>query len=154
MKANTRLFGEIEVSEDKIITVEQGIIGFPEMKRFTLIFDVEKEGKDTIMWLQSLDDGCFAMPVMNPKIAVSDYTPNVDDELLKPLGKLKDEDVYILTTVTIPQGKVEEITINLKAPVIINLANNKGCQLIVEDDYPVKHKIYDILKNRNEKAGE
>ena len=42
MKANTRLFGEIEVSEDKIITVEQGIIGFPEMKRFTLIFDVEK----------------------------------------------------------------------------------------------------------------
>ena len=66
----------------------------------------------------------------------------------------KDEDVYILTTVTIPQGKVEEITINLKAPVIINLANNKGCQLIVEDDYPVKHKIYDILKNRNEKAGE
>lgn len=154
MKAETRLFGEIEISEDKIITMEQGIIGFPEMKYFTLIFDAEKEDKDTIMWLQSMDDGCFAMPVMNPRIAVPEYAPNVDEELLKPLGGLEDEDIYILTTVTIPQGKVEDITINLKAPFIINLANNKGCQIIVEDDYPVKHKIYDVLKSRKEKAGE
>lgn len=154
MRAETRLFGKIEIPEDKIIIMEQGIIGFPEMKHFTLIFDAEKEEKDTIMWLQSMDDGCFAMPVMDPRIAVPQYTPNVDEELLNPLGKMEDEDVYILTTVTIPQGKVEDITINLKAPFIINLANNKGCQIIVEDDFPVKHKIYDALKSRKEKAGE
>lgn len=154
MKAETRLFGEIEIADDKIITIEQGIIGFPDMQHFTLIFDAEKEEKSEIMWLQSMDDGCFAMPVIDPKVIVPTYAPNVEEELLKPLGELKDEDVYILTTLTIPQGKVEEISMNLKAPFVINMANNKGCQIIVEDDYPVKYKIYDILQSRKEKAGE
>lgn len=43
MKAATRLFGEIEIDESKIITFEDGIIGFPDMKKFTLIFDEEKK---------------------------------------------------------------------------------------------------------------
>ncbi len=45
MKAATRLFGEIEIDESKIITFEDGIIGFPDMKKFTLIFDEEKRGQ-------------------------------------------------------------------------------------------------------------
>ena len=51
MKAATRLFGEIEIDESKIITFEDGIIGFPDMKKFTLIFDEEKEGRPSIHFL-------------------------------------------------------------------------------------------------------
>lgn len=36
MKATTRLFGEIEIGEEKIVTIEQGIIGFPNLNHFTL----------------------------------------------------------------------------------------------------------------------
>ena len=43
MKANTRLFGEIDIDEEKIITLENGMIGFPDLRKFTLIFDKEKE---------------------------------------------------------------------------------------------------------------
>ena len=43
---------------------------------------------------------------------------------------------------------------NLKAPLIINMDTHKGVQLIVEDDYPVKYKVYQILKDQKEKAGE
>ena len=69
MKANTRLFGEIDIQEDKIVTLEQGIIGFPELKKFTLIYDSEKgDDSDTIMWFQSLDEPQFAMPVMQPSL--------------------------------------------------------------------------------------
>ena len=45
MKVETRLCGEIEVSEDKIIHFAEGIIGFPDCKDFTLIFDEEKGEK-------------------------------------------------------------------------------------------------------------
>ena len=31
MKAKTRLFGEIDIADDKIITLEKGMIGFPEL---------------------------------------------------------------------------------------------------------------------------
>ena len=43
MKANTRLFGEIDIADDKIITLEDGMIGLPEYRNFALIFDEEKE---------------------------------------------------------------------------------------------------------------
>ena len=45
MKANTRLFGEIDIEDDKIITMDGGMIGFPFLQKFTLIFDEEKEKK-------------------------------------------------------------------------------------------------------------
>ena len=44
MKADTRLFGEIDIQDDKIITLKEGIIGFPDLQHFTLIYDEEKEG--------------------------------------------------------------------------------------------------------------
>gem|GEM_PF-3088328 len=54
MKVNTRLFGEIEVAEDRIITFTQGLMGFEEYTRYTLIYNSEKKGR--IMWLQRLDE--------------------------------------------------------------------------------------------------
>ena len=45
MKAVTRLFGTIDVADDKIITMERGMIGFPNFTHFALIFDEEKKDK-------------------------------------------------------------------------------------------------------------
>ena len=154
MKANTRIFGEIEIEDDKIITLEKGMIGFPKLNHFALIYDEEKESKyNSIMWLQSMDDPDIAFPVMMPNLVKEDYKPNVSEEMIAPLGTLTDENTYLLVTVTVPK-KVEDFSVNLKAPVVINMDNHKGVQLIVEDDYPVKYKIYDILKKKKEKAGE
>lgn len=151
MRVETRLCGTIEVSEDKIIHFADGIIGFPDCKDFTLIFDEEKGEKRSICWLQSLDEPVFALPVMDPLIVKQDYNPMVEDELLKVLGELKEENTFILVTVTVPE-QIEALSVNLKAPIIVNADTRKACQLIVEDDYPVKYKIYELLKAR--KAGE
>ena len=153
MKANTRLFGEIEIEEEKIINMEQGIIGFPDLKQFTLIFDSERREKSGIMWLQSMDDGDVSIPVMAPSDLIADYNPTVNYELLEFLGELTPDNTYVLVTVTVPQ-KIEDISVNLKAPIIINMSTNKGCQIIVEDDYAVRHKIYDLIKDGKGKAGE
>ncbi len=154
MKAETRLFGTVDIADDKIITLEKGMIGFPKLNRFALIFDEEKERKDSsIMWLQSMDDTDVAFPVMVPDAVREDYKPNVNEEIVAPLGTLTDENTYILVTVTVPK-RVEDFSVNLKAPIVINMDNRRGIQLIVEDDYPVKYKVYDVLKKKKEKAGE
>ena len=54
MKINTRIFGEVEIADEKIITFENGIIGFPDMKHFTLRHDEEKGTKERIWYLQSM----------------------------------------------------------------------------------------------------
>lgn len=153
MKAATRLFGEIEIDESKIITFEDGIIGFPDMKKFTLIFDEEKEGKPSISWLQSMDEPEVAFPVMDPLLVCETYNPSVEDELLKNLGTIKEDNLYVLVTVTVPQD-IKELAVNLKAPIVINTDTRKASQIIVEDDLPVRYRIYEILEEAKKKAGE
>ena len=152
MKADTRMFGEIDIEDSKIIRLEQGIVGFPDMKNFALIFDADRGEKSVIKWFQSMDDPVFAMPVLEPYEMKEDYAPAVSDEFCGSLGGLTKENAFILVTVTVPE-KIEEISINLKAPIIINTDNNQGAQLIMEEDYPVKYKIYDRIK-RDPKEGE
>lgn len=153
MKAATRLFGEIEIDESKIITFEDGIIGFPDMKKFTLIFDEEKEDRPSISWLQSMDEPEIAFPVMDPLFVCETYNPSVEDELLKNLGIIKEDNLYVLVTVTVPQD-IKELAVNLKAPIVINTDTRKASQIIVEDDLPVRYRIYEILEEAKKKAGE
>ena len=153
MQANTRLFGTIDIPEEKIIVLENGMIGFPEMRNFALIFDAEKEKNRKIQWLQSMDEPEVAFPVIDPTFIKEDYKPTINTEILKPLGELTEENTFVLSTVTVPKD-LEKMSINLKAPIIINSETNKGVQIIVEDDMPVKYMIYDLLKRRKEKAGE
>lgn len=148
MRADTRLFGTIDIADDKIITLENGMIGLPEYKRFALIFDEEKEKKPaSVMWLQSMDDSQTAFPVMRPETVKPDYNPSVGDELQDMLGELTEENVYVLVTLT-ACADVRDTSVNLKAPIVINIETRKGCQIIVEDDYPVKFKIYDAVQAR------
>lgn len=154
MKVETRVFGTIEVEEDKIITMEKGMIGFPNLNCFVLNFDKEKSDKKfKIMWLQSLDDGTIAFPVIDPTLVIPTYAPSVSEELLAPLGTLTDENTYVLVTVTVPKN-IENFSANLKAPIVINMDTQKGAQVITEEDYPVKYKIYELLKETKQKAGE
>ena len=154
MKAVTRAFGTIEIEDDKIITMAKGMIGFPELTHFALIFDEDKKEKEfKIMWLQSMDDGDIAFPVTDPIYIIEDYNPSVNAEILAPLGEMTEENTYLLSTVTVPKN-IEDFSMNLKAPIVINMDTNKGAQVITEDDYPVKFKIYDLLKANKEKAGE
>lgn len=152
MRITTRLFGEIEVSEDKIITFPGGIIGFPEMQKFTLIFDEEKGTNAGIRWMQSLDEAGFALPVMDPLVVKADYNPEVDDELLKGLGNIGPDNLLVLVTVTVP-ADLTKMSVNLQGPIVINVEERKACQVIIDgEDFPIKYPIYDILQAR--KGGE
>lgn len=152
MKIDTRAFGEVVIEDEKIIHFPAGIVGYSDLTEFALIHDEEK-GIGAIHWLQSVQEPGFAMPVMDPLIVKPDYNPEVDDELLKHIGELDPEEVLILVTVTVPKD-LTRMSVNLKGPIVINTAEKKACQVIVEgDEYPVKFPIYDILKGQK-KAGE
>lgn len=153
MKITTRVFGEIEIDDSKIICFPAGIIGFPEMKDFALVFDEEKGKNTPIKWLQSLQEPEFAMPVMDPLLIVKDYNPEVEDNYLISLGEMTAEDTLVLVTVTVPKD-MSKMSINLQAPIIINADSKKAIQIIVNtEQYPVKYYIYDILQNMK-KEGE
>lgn len=143
MQIKSRVFGEIEIDDDKILTFEKGIIGFEEYKKYTLLFDSEKGPNAGIMWLQSVDEASLAFPVVDPTHVYEGYNPVVEDEWLQPIGNFDNEDeLYVLCVLTVPSD-LTQITANLKAPLIMNTTTKKGCQIIVNnDEYDVRYNIY------------
>lgn len=149
MKLQTKAFGEIEIDESKKLIFGQGMIGYPDFTEFFLLHDIERKAKGAISWLQSADDECFALPVIDPLLIKKDYNPMIDEEILTSLGSVDDEFV-VLTTIRVPPD-ITQMTVNLKAPIIINAATQKGCQVIVEDDgCAVRVPVYEILKGIKE----
>lgn len=146
MHIETRVFGEVDIEESKIITFEKGIIGFPQLQKFALVYDEEKGVKAGIRYLQSLDEPAFALPVMDPLYVAPDYNPEVEDELLQPLGEITPDNLFVLVTVSVPKD-IKNISVNLQAPLIINADERKAAQIIVEgEEYKVKYPIYEILQ--------
>lgn len=146
MLVKTRHFGEINLDENKIIYFENGILGFENYKRYTLLYDEDDGERHDISWLQSLDEPELAIPVISPFLIKADYNPEVEDELLKPLGELTEDNLVVIVSITVPP-ETEKISANLKAPFIINSSSRKGSQVITENpDYEVKYYFYDQLK--------
>lgn len=154
MIAKTKFFGEMELDDDKVLEFPNGIIGFEDYKKYAILYDEDENGIEKISWLQSLDEPALALPVVNPLSVVSEYSPMIEDELLKPLGNPADKDLLFLLALTVPSD-MTKVTANMKAPFIINSVERKGVQLIVDNaDYPVKFNVYESVQKMKEKAGE
>ncbi|MBM7559606.1 flagellar assembly protein FliW [Marinitoga litoralis] len=137
-KYNTK-FGELEIAENDIIYFENGIPGFENLKKFYVYFSKETF---PIQWLISLDNLDITFPIIDPLLVRVDYSFDLPKDLVEYLEVNEPEDVKIFTIMTIPHGDPENITVNLKAPVLISKINNKGIQLILDDDeYHLKHNV-------------
>jgi flagellar assembly factor FliW len=127
-------------------------VGFPELTDFALIHDSEKENDTAEKWLQSMQEAAFAMPVVDPLVVKPDYNPEVEDELLKPIGELNPDSTLVLVSLTVPSD-ITKMTVNLQAPIVVNAEEMKACQIIVDTEkYPVRFPIYDIM-NELKKEG-
>lgn len=154
MLVKTKHFGEIDLDENKVITFEDGIIGFEDCKRYTILYNSEEGERSTISWLQSLDTPELALPVISPLSVMVDYNPIIEDDVLQPIGELTEENVIILLTLSVPSD-ITRMTVNLKAPLVINADTKKGCQIIAENpDYVIKYNIYEQVKKSKEAKGE
>lgn len=154
MRITTRYFGEIEIDDQKILTFEEGLIGFENLKKFTLIYNNETKYEKTINWLQSLDEPMVAFPVINPFDIMADYNPIINDEILDSLGELKEDSTAVFLTLTVPSD-ISKMTTNLKAPIVVNAENKKGCQVIAENpEYMIKYNIYDVIQRMKKECKE
>ncbi len=83
MKINTSRFGEIEVNENDLINMPEGLIGFPELTHFILL---DHDIDSPFRWLQSTNDPEMAFVVLSPLSFRPDYLVEVGEE---EIGSLK-----------------------------------------------------------------
>ncbi len=143
MEINTTRFGELSVNKEDILSFTEGILGFESLKRF---FIVDPGDSTLILWLQSIDDGSVAFPIIEPKIFKPDYVAKL---MPSDLNSIELEDISssrIYTVLTIPSD-ITQMSANLKAPIVINNDKKLARQIVLQDSkLSVKFEMYKELK--------
>lgn len=133
MKLQTKYLGEITVEKSKIITFPTGIPGFQDEKEFVLLNLPGEDSTGLFQVLQSVKTSHLAFIVTNPYYFYEAYEFKLSESLLKHLDINSQEEVTVLTIVTV-KDPFAESTINLKAPIIINHEKHLGKQFILDTD--------------------
>lgn len=121
------------------ILFEKGIPGFESYNYFNVNMI---EGNERFYNIVSKEDSNIGFVSISPFDIKKDYEIDLDDEFVKELDIKEEKDVLVLCLITL--GKtLKDSTANLKAPIIINIKNNRGKQLILQDD---KYKIKEPLE--------
>ena len=139
-KVNTVRFGAIEIDESKVVRFEQGIPAFEDEHEFLII---PYDETSPYVFLQSLSTPDLAFLMTMPFIFFPEYEFEVDDDSLARLGIKGQDDLLIYVLLTLPGGKVQEMTANLMAPVIINTTNMQARQIVLDKSrYNTKHRLF------------
>lgn len=142
MKVETKHFGELDVEEKDIIFFENGLIGFDELKRFVILLP---ESDIPFRWFQSLETPDIAFVIINPLLILSDYKVKITKVDMASLQADSIDDLEIYSIVTIPDN-INEMTINLIGPIILNSLKGTAKQIIIDNsNYGIKYSLINAL---------
>lgn len=148
MKIDTKKFGKIDIDKNCIIKFKEGIIGFEDLKEFTLL-DFLKDSP--FKWLQSLEDPSVAFVVCDPWQFFKDYKPEIGDDQRDDIYLAEGDPVTLFSIATVPND-ITKASLNLLSPVIINPKKMIGKQIILYNSkYNTKHSIFKVIKVNKEK---
>ncbi|MDZ4817804.1 MAG: flagellar assembly protein FliW [Planctomycetota bacterium] len=135
MNVTTTRFGRLEIEADDVLLFPTGILGMEDCRHWVLLADSQN---DALGWLQSLSRAEIAMAVVSPRRFVPEYQLRVPRSEISPLeiDDLKQTQVLLIV------GKNDEgITLNLKAPLVLNIERRLGRQVIANGDQSVQFPV-------------
>ena len=135
MNINTTRFGALTIDESDVLTFVDGLIGMEACRRWVLLADAQNPA---LAWLQSLERAEVALAVVSPRRFVPDYECRVAQRDIQPLGLSDPNDAQVLTIISQANGS---LALNLKAPLVIHLAERLGRQIVARDDHAVQHRL-------------
>ncbi len=149
MKIQSKPYGEIEIEEDKIVTIKDGLFGFEDKEKYVII---GKEEEQPFEWLQAVDQQDLAFVVVQPQLIRPDYQLSVLPEDYRDIEVETSEDFTIYTIVVVPEDP-DEMTVNFRGPILINQNNLLGKQVVNQiEEYSVRHKVLDELEGAGEES--
>jgi flagellar assembly factor FliW len=122
-----------EVETVPTLELVQPILGFPAARHFTIV-----DHHDSLLrTLQCLDDTALRFLVVPPNVFYPEYAPVVSDQVVEDLEIVDESDVLLLVLLTAPDG-LGTATVNLRAPLVINVRTRRAAQVVLEDqDHPL-----------------
>jgi flagellar assembly factor FliW len=147
LKIATSRFGEIEIDKESIVRMPEGMLGFGEIKDYVLI--QHNEGSP-FLWYQAVDDPTVAFVVVDPFTFFPDYEVLLSKGDLDVLEARDLGSLAVFAVVVIPENP-EEMTANLRGPIVINTDNKIARQVVLTDGrYSPQHSIMEEMRQHTE----
>lgn len=139
MQIVNRQLGAIDVDEQRILFLPEGLPAFEELRRFALI---ETPGLAPFQWLVSVDEPEVAFAVVNPVFARPDFEAELTDEDARVIEARPGDPLASLVIVNVSESRV---TANLRGPIVVNGRNRRARQLVLHrPDYAVDCPLHEI----------
>lgn len=139
MLIQTKFLGEVEINESEILTFEQGLPGFPDNKKFILL---ALDADLPLALLQSIEEVQIGFVVAFPFAFKKDYAFDLSEEDKEELKLTQEQDVLTYNVMTLKEN-FSDSTMNLLAPIIINMKEKLGKQIVLQDNdnYPLRYQV-------------
>lgn len=118
-------FGALEIDEASVLELPDGLIGLPGTAYALIATGIASP----FNWLHSAEHADLALPVTNPWLFFPEYEVRVPDEDARRLD-LDDPTAAEILCVVRAAPKLEEFTINLAAPIVVNTVEQCARQII------------------------
>lgn len=122
--------GEVNYTDADIITLSAPLLGFPDLNDFLLIAN---DKSYPFLWFQSVQDKDICFILVEPELFIAEYAPKLNKREYKILGVDEDSKPKIFAIVVVPD-QPKNSTMNLRAPLIVNVEKKLAKQVILEDD--------------------
>jgi flagellar assembly factor FliW len=135
MRITTTRFGRIDVDAGDILRFPSGLPGLEDCREWALLADA---ANDALGWLQSTTRGDVALAVVSPRRFVPEYQVRIPRSELTPLsiGDMRQAQVVVVVG---QNGR--GLTLNLKAPIVINLEDRTGRQVVASGELPLQYEL-------------
>lgn len=138
MIVNSLVLGEVEIEDKQAICFEHGMPGFEQLKTFVLL---PIEPGLPFSYLQSLEEAEVAFLLTDPFIFYPTYDIQLSDSVIDELRIVDEKDVQVWAVVTMKED-IRSATMNLLAPIVINMKEASGRQIILQNtEYVTKHLL-------------
>lgn len=138
MRINTSRFGRIDVAAGDVIRFPSGLPGLEDCREWALLADATN---DALGWLQSTTRGDVALAVVSPRRFVPDYQVRIPRSELTPIDI---SDIRQAQIVVVVGTTGTTLTLNLKAPIVINLEGRTGRQVVASGELPLQYELTSV----------
>ncbi|OPA75818.1 flagellar assembly protein FliW [Paenibacillus selenitireducens] len=121
----------IQELDGKVIQLNGSLLGFGHLQEFSIH---AVEGNRLFALLQSKEEEGVGFVVASPFSFFTSYTFEIAEEDKEAIDLLKPDDALILAIMTI-KDPFNSSTMNLLAPIVVNIENMKGIQIVLPPKY-------------------
>ena len=129
----------MDVKEESLLVFPSGILGFPDWTKYVML---DHDTDAPFKWLQCVEAPELAFVILDPAYFHPDYHITITTDALIEIQKQDDDELSVVTILTIPSDDPSAVTANLRGPLVMNHRTRLCKQLVLSEDLPTRFPLF------------